>query len=193
MNKLALLLFVFGACSINSYSQEKEKDEPGQALFSPSASLLTEIRNGLNARHAIINLMVHPRLNLNDEQYQAYSKLLDTIQAIDKIKIIDSVGITLKSGISWNLAGDPPAAPKNFNRLVKRGSSDVAVTHYLKYLEFCSAWQEGDEMSYEMVEKFNSYYAITSEGTNYLEMSYELRFNAEGKIKITEKEIKLYE
>ena len=167
MHKLILIFLISASCNFYIFPQENKTDsietgESGYVIFFPSEYTESRIRAELRTWYALIKLRTHPIINLNNDQYRSYSKLIDTIETLNNVTIIDSVSITLKSGISWNLVGNPPPAPKRFyfKALSKKGRKDQAVTDWLKYLQFCYNLEKKRATLEEMVEKFNRYTAI---------------------------------
>ncbi len=195
MIKSFLITILFFTSNISGFSQENKTDPIDTTdfnyIFLPSQDLYSRINASLRAREALIRLRTHPLMNLINDQFAYYSRLVDTIQNIDNVVIEDSVSITLKSGISWNIIGDPPPAPPNFylKAINKKGREDKAVGDRIKYLQFCQKFKEQEDEPYEMIDKFNSYYAIYIDRVKYFEMYFEIRFDEEGKTKITNREI----
>jgi len=160
----------------------------------PPKDLDMTVELGLKARGALIKLITYPKISLRPEDYNKYEKLHDSLLVNPDAKIIDSVSITLKSGLSWNIYDEPPKAPKYFffKPMTKKSETDQAVNNRLKYLDFRGSWDAEGTMPYEMVEKFNRYYAIEIDDVKYLELDFELKYNEEGRLKITDKKIRFH-
>lgn len=157
----------------------------------PTKMQFVEVENGLRARAMLIELRTHPRIVLDDDQYHAYSSVHDSLILARNVTIIDSISITLSSGVSWNPKGEPPTLPKKFLLKVftKKDRANKAMSNYLKYQDFCNAWIERNEIPYEMVEKFDRYYALKDGDDTLLKIAFELKFDEENRTRITQKEI----
>lgn len=199
LNKYLLLFILAVFFSFKVFSQDNKTDsikteESGYKIFMPNMVLCDQLKNELRVINALIKLRVHPYINLKGDQYNQYLSLVDTIEMSDNVIIKDTVSITLKSGISWNLTGDPPPQPRRFyvKARTKKGREEEAVINRLKYLQFCYEFKKENQLPYEMVEKFNSYYAVIVDEKIRCEMLYEIRFNPEGTTKTTSKEIRFF-
>ena len=199
MCRLILLTIITTFCIGKISSQDSKNDsleinETKYRVFLPSNQLIKEIEIELRTRNAIISLKTHPRVILNEEQYKTFSKILDTLQYLKNVVIIDSSSIILKSGLSWNLEGDPPSQPKNFYRKVftEKGRKDKAVMDRLKYLQFCYAWKENGELPKNLVDKFSAYFLVTIDGVKQIEISFDEGFDPNGQTEIIKKEINFY-
>src|SRR6056297_418134 len=161
MQKYTLLIAIlFVLPQFQLFAQEERKrsveiDGTEYVLFTPSRELESEIRNGLQIRYSLIKLKVHPGLHLDSAGYAFYTALLDTLQSSARISFTDSTTIHLKNGLSWNLDGDPPSGPRNFNRkaMTRKGRADKTVIDRLKYLQFCHRWKTLDAFPREMVDR----------------------------------------
>ena len=195
MPKLLFIILVFAFTSLDGNAQENTTDtlktEDILPLLSQSQKSLSQINNVLRARLMLLKLKIYPLINLNKDQYGYYSELIDTIQNLDNVEVADSIIITLKSGLSWNMGAGPPSAPKHFYKKAfsKKGREDKTVMDRIKYLQFCHSLSEpGIEME-DMIEKFNTYNSIFIDGVKYYQMYFEFKFNEEGRMKVTNREI----
>lgn len=196
MKKIIIIILVLTSFNLYIFSQENDIDSvetseiEGVVLF-PSHRLESHIKMSLHAMQMLIQLKIHPLLNLTKDQLSSFSEIIDTIKTLHNVTRIDSINLTLKSGISWDLRNGPPPSPKNFyfKILAKKGKRDQAVIERLKYLEFCYDLDVKNKQLFEVIEKFNTYYVIIIEGVEYIRMEYEIKFNKEGKMKISRKEI----
>ena len=163
-------------------------------VFFPSKTLKSEINNALQIRYHLLSLKTHPELNLNKEQLENYSKLLDIVEKNENTVFIDSLSIVLMNGLAWNLNLKPTFLSKEFYKKVKRKKyiNDSDVISGLKYLQFCDMWIKEGELPRFMVDKFIYYQRIDIDGVNYLKIEYEIKYKPEGKgTFFTSKEIKL--
>jgi len=181
-------------CSHFVLSQNNKQGSSGMENIHhlpPPKDLDMAVELGLKARGALIKLITYPRLSLKPEDYNRYEKLHDSLLVNPDAKIIDSVTITLKSGLSWNIHDEPPKALKHsfFKPMTKKSETGQAVNNRLKYLHFRGSWDAEGTMPCEMVEKFNRYYAIEIDDVKYLKLDFELKYNEEGRLKISDKKI----
>ncbi len=199
MQKYTLLIAILFMLPQHYLFSQEEKERLVEiegteyVLFTPSRELESEIRNGLQVRYSLIKLKVHPGLHLDSAGYAFYTALLDTFQFAGGSLFTESTTIHLKNGLSWNLDGDPPSEPRNFNRkaMTRKGRVDKAVIDRLKYLQFCYAWKTQDAFPREMVDRFTSFQSIKKDGVLYFESIFELKFRENKGTQITRKEISL--
>lgn len=199
MQKHTLLIAIlFVLPQLYLFAQEEKEDiveieGTEYVLFTPSKKLESKIRNGVQVRHSLIKLKVHPGLHLDSAEYAFYADLLDTLPSLAGGTFTDSITILLKNGLSWNLDADPPPAPSNFYQKVmtRKGRADKAVIDRLKYLQFCHRWKTLDAFPREMVDRFTAYQSIKKNGVVYFESAFELRFTREQATLITSKKITL--
>lgn len=190
MKKVISIIIVIISCNSFTVSQVSKTDSLEEVqlknvILFPSRKLEEKINISLRVRQMIIQLKIHPLLNLNKEQRNRLLLLTDTIKYLENVTKLDSFNIKLKSGISWDLRGDPPPQPKNFylKILTEKGRNDKAVIDRLKYLEFCNDWLEENEDPSLLIDNFKTYYAILVDGVERIVIAYEL----DGDTKITKK------
>ena len=196
MHKNILLFLTFILVSLQLFSQSDQNktilvNNTEYVLFKPSRELEAEIANGLRVRSTLIKLKTHPKLNLSERQYKSYARIIDSIQITDYATLKDSIGIVLNNGLSWNLNGLTPSAPKRFYRKIKKQQSrqNQTLLDYLKYLQFAYQWKKLNEFPFEMVDKFIYYQLVEIDKQKYIEMHYELIFTPDHKTTFSEKTI----
>jgi hypothetical protein len=104
---------------------------------------------------------------------------------IDVIQTVDSVILRLDNGLSWNLNTEPPERPSGFifKLILKKRLSDQDVIDRIKFLEFCSQFDDSIDNPCQISEKYLVYITITYDNNDIFRVKYELDFSEESGLK----------
>jgi len=178
VRKTILFVFVILLNGSLCFSQNKEKRE----VIISRAPFSYNVLNRFSELRLTLKMMV-----LSD--YKVFLKSQDSLfSACDSSYTeADSIVMTLKSGVSWELLGKQPKLPPFF--LLRKNNQKVKDG--INFSIFKSECEARDSLPYEMIEKFDVFIFFRSgKKTSYLTLFYEIMPDSSGKMKIIDKTVK---
>lgn len=161
---IAITILLYGGLCF-SQKQKIDKVTISREPFS------YRVLNNLNELHLKLKMMT-------------LSDYLSLSESDSSFTTADSIGITLISGVTWELLGEHPKLPRFFlfrkdNQKVKDG---------MNFSIFKSECETRDKLPYELIEKFDVFIDIINDkNIKYLTLVYEISPNSNGEMIITNK------
>jgi len=170
---------------INLIAQEKTEDNCSIRILNDQTE--KSANKYLQSQSALINTLV-----AKDCKF-LHDSLFMSVLPIDTLKnneicenisqTVDSIIVILDNGIAWNLNNDPPEQPKRFHLKMfsKKWNDNQAVIDRIKYLKFCSQFDNSNDNPCTVNDTYNVYTRILYKGKAILNAVFEIDFKAQSK------------
>ncbi len=177
---LTALILIYGIQISIAQDENKAKCHIKSPITPEGRFAMRKTESRVTARKKIIHFRLLYDGRLKDEIDSLISAQNEQITFTDETTqlTVDSILINLSNGLSWNLNNAPPQKPRGFELKLfsKKARAKPPVTNYIKYLEFCSNWDNPDRRC-KITEKYTAYTTVKTNGKEAFQAIYDIKTN----------------